>query len=108
MIIKGRVYEWLKWCAQILFPALGALYFGLAGIWDLPSAEQVVGTIVVVDAFLGVILGISQVRYNREEVAGGTLETIQGPSGKITHTLNLDDDPMDLVNKDKVVLSVVK
>lgn len=65
MIMPSKVYDILKWIAQILLPALGTLYFALAGIWGLPYSEQVVGTITAVDTFLGIILGLSSSRYNR-------------------------------------------
>lgn len=61
--MSNKLYDILKWVAQILLPALGTLYFALASIWGLPYAEQVVGTITAVDAFLGVILGISSKQY---------------------------------------------
>lgn len=65
MIMPSKVYDILKWLAQILLPALGTLYFALAGIWGLPCAEQVVGTITALDTFLGIILGLSAARYNK-------------------------------------------
>ena len=46
-------------------PALGTLYFALAGIWGLPYGEQLVRTITAIDTFLGVILGISKSKYNK-------------------------------------------
>ena len=58
-ILTNKTYDVLKWVALILLPAMGALYFGLAGIWNFPYGEQVVGTITVIDTFLGAILGIS-------------------------------------------------
>lgn len=61
--MSNKLYDVLKWIAQILLPALGTLYFALASIWGLPYAEQVVGTITAVDAFLGVLLGISSKQY---------------------------------------------
>ncbi len=63
--MSNKVYDVLKWIAQILLPALGALYFGLAGIWNFPYAEEIVGTITVIDAFLGVLLGISTALYHK-------------------------------------------
>ena len=66
MKFSNETYDILKWIAQILLPALGALYFGLANIWALPLAEEVVGTITVIDAFLGAILGISSMNYNKD------------------------------------------
>ena len=64
--MNNKTYDTLKWIAQYLLPALGALYFALAGIWGLPYGEQIVGTIVAVDTFLGVILGISTAQYNKQ------------------------------------------
>lgn len=66
MEMSNKVYDVLKWIALILLPALGTLYFALAGVWNLPYAEQVVGTITAVDTFLGAVLGIASASYNRE------------------------------------------
>ena len=65
--MNNKVYDVLKWVAQILLPALGTLYFALAGIWNFPYAEGVVGTITAIDTFLGVILGISTANYNKKK-----------------------------------------
>ena len=66
--MNNKVYDILQWIAQILLPALGTLYFALAGIWNFPYAEAIVGTITAVDTFLGIILGISTIQYNKKEV----------------------------------------
>ena len=63
--MSNKVYDILKWIALILLPAIGTLYFALAGIWGFPYGEQIVGTITAVDTFLGVVLGISTARYNK-------------------------------------------
>lgn len=65
MQMTNKTYDIMKFVAQILLPALGTLYFALAGIWGLPYAEQIVGTITAVDTFLGAILGISTANYNK-------------------------------------------
>ena len=65
--LNNSLYDKLKWVAQYLLPALGTLYFALAGIWGLPYGEQVVGTITAIDTFLGVILGISSAKYTGDE-----------------------------------------
>ena len=64
-MFSNKMYDVLKWITQYLLPALGILYFALAGIWGLPYGEQVVGTITAVDTFLGVLLGISSAQYNK-------------------------------------------
>ena len=66
MKMSNKIYDTLKWIAQYLLPAAGTLYFALAGIWNLPYGEQVVGTITAVDTFLGVLLGISAASYNKD------------------------------------------
>ena len=67
MQLSNKVYDVLKWIAQILLPAIGTLYFALAGIWNFPYAEQVVGTVTAIDTFLGVLLGIASANYNKNK-----------------------------------------
>lgn len=65
MVLDNKVYDILKWVALIVLPAFGTLYFGLAKIWGLPFGEEIVGTITVIDTFLGALLGISTNNYNK-------------------------------------------
>lgn len=65
MKMSDKTYNIMKWIAMVLLPAIGTLYFALAGIWNFPYGEQIVGTITAVDTFLGVILGISTAQYNK-------------------------------------------
>ena len=65
--MTNKTYDILKWIAMYLLPALGTLYFALAGIWGFPYGEEIVGTITALDTFLGVILGISTVQYHKQQ-----------------------------------------
>ena len=65
--MSNKLYDILKWIAMYFLPALGTLYFAIAGIWGLPFGEQIVGTITAVDTFLGVILGISSYNYKKKQ-----------------------------------------
>ena len=65
MKLSNKTYDVMKWVAQYLLPAAGTLYFALAGIWGLPYGEQIVGTITAVDTFIGVLLGLSTIQYNK-------------------------------------------
>lgn len=106
-MVTGKLYNWLKFLALVVLPALGTLYFTLAAIWGLPAAEQVVGTIVALDTFLGVILQISSTNYNSSS-AQGTLAVVETGDKKI-FKLELDGDPeYDLEGKDRVVFRVEK
>jgi hypothetical protein len=71
MKLSNKTYDVLKWVAMYLLPALGTLYFALAGIWGFPYGEEIVGTITAVDTFLGVILGISNAQYKKENIEEG-------------------------------------
>lgn len=64
--MSNKVYDILKWIAQIALPAVGALYFALADLWGLPYPTEIVGTITAIDTFLGVILGISSSSYHKK------------------------------------------
>lgn len=102
MTFNNKVYDVLKWLAQYLLPAIGALYFALARIWNLPYAEEVVGTVAAIDTFLGVLLGISSANYQGD---GNLLASVKDEDGM---TVELYDDLDKLAEKDKVVLKVVK
>lgn len=63
--MNNKTYDILKYIAQIVLPALGALYFALSQIWGLPYGEEIVGTITALDCFLGALLGLSTMAYNK-------------------------------------------
>jgi len=104
-MITGKLYDYLKWLAQIALPAAGTLYVALAALWDFPAAQAVAGTVLAVDAFLGVILGISQTVYNRQ-IGGGVANVIPREGGGLTYSLVLDGDPADLANMKEVHFKV--
>lgn len=86
MSLSDKVYKVLKWIALYLLPALGTLYYALAGIWGFPYGEHVVGTITALDTFLGVILGISSKNYQ----GSGTLSIDESNPEKDIYRLNLN------------------
>jgi hypothetical protein len=65
--MSNKAYDRWKWIQMILIPALMALWAGLSKIWGWPYAAEIVGTMAVIDTFLGAILGISSAKYS----AGG-------------------------------------
>lgn len=64
--MSNRLYDILKYIAQIALPALATLYLTLAGIWGLPYGEAISGTIMAIDTFLGVLLKISSTNYQKK------------------------------------------
>lgn len=64
--MSNKVYDILKFIAIIVLPALATLYITLAGIWGLPFGEQISGTIMAIDTFMGALLHISTKSYNKK------------------------------------------
>lgn len=64
--MDNRVYDILKFVAQIVLPALGTLVFAVFSLWNIPYSTEVVGTITAIDAFLGAVLQISSKIYYKE------------------------------------------
>jgi len=65
MKMDNKVYDVLKYIAQIVLPAIATFYFALSQIWGLPYGEEIVGTISAIDVLLGALLGISTMQYNK-------------------------------------------
>lgn len=106
--LSSDAYDALKWIAQIFLPALGALYFAVATIWGLPLAEQIVGSITAVDAFLGILLGISTKSYwaNTDNKAGILHIDTSDPSAD-KYNLEVHAPLSTLPNKSAVTFRVV-
>jgi hypothetical protein len=67
-MFSNKVYDILKFIAQIVLPALGTFIFALSSAWGgWPWAEPVVGTLTAIDVLLGTVLGISTHNYNKEQ-----------------------------------------
>lgn len=68
MKFSNKIYDILKYIAQIVLPAIATFYFALSQIWGLPYGEEIVGTISAIDVLLGALLGISTIQYNKQKV----------------------------------------
>lgn len=105
-ILSNRQYDVLRWVAQIGLPALGALYFTLAPLWGLPKVEEVVGTVVAVDTFLGLLLGLAKKNYvNSGAAFDGTLN-VDAQDNRLIHQLDIQTPPEELGQKDAITLKV--
>lgn len=105
-MITGKLYDYIKWSAQVVLPGIGTLYVTLAALWGLPAPQAVAGTILAIDTFLGLLLGISQVNYGKQ-VGGGEAHVVD-TGDKLSYNLVLDGDPEDLADMKEVRFKVVK
>jgi hypothetical protein len=76
-ILSKEMYDGLTWVAQVLLPALAALYLALSQQLNLPYTAQVVATIMSLDTFLGLILGFSTSQYMKS-VAKNCMTDVKG------------------------------
>lgn len=63
--MSSKIYDILKWIAQIVLPALITLYGVIGATCNIPYTEQTITIAVAVDTFLGTVLGISSYNYNK-------------------------------------------
>ena len=105
MKLSNSAYDKLKWVALVALPALAVLYLALSGLWDLPKAQEVSGTIMAIDAFLGALLGLAAKNYTPS--TDGALEVAEDDS-RFIGRLDLQVHPEELAKKDQIVLEVKK
>lgn len=106
--LSNKTYDRTKWTTTIVLPAAAALYFGLAQIWGLPKAEEIVGSVAVVTTFLGVVLGISSKNYNDESALDGYIlaKSHDPDTGLPNLQMVLNKMPDELMEKKTVRLKV--
>ena len=68
-MLNSKIYDVLKWVVALVLPAAATLYSVLSGIWGLPFGDEIPQTITAIDAFLGAVLMISSVQYNKNNDA---------------------------------------
>ena len=91
LTINNKLFDTLKWITLVALPAFGTLYFALAGIWELPFAEQVLGTLVALELFFGTLLGISNHSYKKLEKDIDGAVGVDWATGDLTG-LEIDQD----------------
>jgi len=104
-VLNDALYGKIKWLIVVVIPAAGTLYFAVAKIWDLPAGEQVLGTLLAIQAFLGVIFAISTQQYNNSDAKyDGTIHIDQTQDKTIVAVEGKHPD--ELVEKNEVLLKV--
>lgn len=103
---SNKQYDFVKFLTVVLLPALGTLYFALAQTWDLPAGEEVLGTLMALQVFIGAVMGISTKAYKDSDARfDGVMTTTDTPKKKII-SVETNLHPDELAQKDEVVLKV--
>lgn len=71
MKLSNKLFDVLKWVAILFLPALAILIRTVFAIWNIPYGDQISATIIALQMFLGAILGISTLNYNKEVINNG-------------------------------------
>lgn len=109
LMLTEKSYNIGKTSVQVILPAVSALYFGLASIWGLPSAEQVVGTLAIITTFLGVCLGLSSRQYEASGAAyDGQMVVTTIEDGPKLYSLELNGAPEEIENKKSINFKINK
>ena len=106
MKFTNRTYDFLKDLALLYLPGLGTLYFALAGYWDFPNPDAVVGSIMALDTFLGGILKLKTNQYNKTDKYDGTIDVETTSEGKKIFSLNVAGDLDELDQKEEITFKV--
>lgn len=107
MVFSNKVYDKLKFLAQVVLPGLGTLYATVSGLLAWPNTEEVVGVIMAVDFFLGGLLGLSSNKFNaNEDNFDGVVHTAITDEGR--QFLLEVADPDVVAGKNAVTLKVAE
>ena len=67
MIFKNsKCYDVLKWIALVFFPAFTALMEVILTTLNVPYASEAVTIIAACGAFLGALVGVSSIKYAKQ------------------------------------------
>lgn len=68
--MTNKTYDILVWVAQVVLPAFSALVVTLSDIWGIEKGALISATIMAFDAFMGALLKVSSINYNKK-ITGG-------------------------------------
>lgn len=60
---NSKIYDALKWFCLVGLPAIQFLWIELAQVWGFPYADAIGKTIAIVAAALGMLIGVSAIKY---------------------------------------------
>lgn len=108
--MSNGVYNSLKWTALVLLPGLGALYFGLGQIWEFPEVEKVVGSVTVVETFIGLLLRKKAAEYGTVKTVGQVIvgQDADGHADGLRFVLDAEARPVILEDKKVVQFEVLR
>lgn len=65
MKMSNKAYDILKWIAMVFLPALTTFVGVILNSFNVPGTETILTIMIAFDTFLGSLLGISSINYNK-------------------------------------------
>ena len=69
--MSNKTYDFIRFLAEMAISAIGAFYYAISEIWNLPYGESVVATCAAVSTLLGVVTEWQRFKYNNKEENDG-------------------------------------
>ena len=106
VLLSNGAYDKLLAASLYILPALAAAYFGVAQIWGLPKAAEVVGTVVVLETLIGALIRISRQQYENSDAKYDGAIVIEPGENEHSTNLNVSLDPEAVASKKEIVVKV--
>ena len=106
--ISDTTYDNLRRTGEYVLPALAAFYFGLSQIWGFPYGEEVVGSIALLNIFLGVVIGAFRSKYNNSDAKYDGEMIVSEDDERKLYRLELNEDVESLDDKKEISFKVVR
>ena len=65
MIFSDRTYDIIKWISVVFLDALSVLILQLGQEWGFPYYQGIANTLHYVGLFMGALVGVSYIQYNK-------------------------------------------
>lgn len=80
-MITGKLYDWLKWAAMLVLPALATFVLGVSMAVEWADGTKVATVITLFGAFLGTILQVSSAKFKSYLQSDEALDGYVTPTG---------------------------
>lgn len=68
-LLNGKTYDVLKWLALLALPAIADFIKFLFPTWGIPFGDPISETIRQVALLIGILIGLSQISYEKAQKA---------------------------------------
>lgn len=106
LIHRERVFFMLRFISWVVLPWVSVIIYVFLGILHVRTPQPITGVVIVIEAYLGITLQISTVRYRRRYRKRAGSMVIQDYGDRTSYSLVLDTDPQDFCEDDELIFKV--